>query len=96
MTHERAIEMLTNMRNNYDAYGQLTGDDEITQMLDTAIESLKERKTGRWIRHENHNLGKCMQITYECSVCKTGVGCEYFLRRSYCPNCGAEMEGAEE
>ena len=44
MTRERAIEMFTNMKNNYDAYGKLTGQDEITQMLDMAIQALQEQK----------------------------------------------------
>ena len=52
-----------------------------------------ERKTGKWIKHENPTLGHCMKIFYECSVCHIAVGCEYFVRRSFCPNCGADMRG---
>lgn len=66
---------------------------EEVDALEMAIEALEERKTGRWIRHESPNLGKCMKVLYECSVCKAWLGCEYFLRRSFCPNCGAKMEG---
>lgn len=50
-----------------------------------------ERKKGEWIKHENPTLGHCMKIIYECSVCHIAVGCEYFVRRSFCPSCGAEM-----
>ena len=56
----------------------------------------EERKNGKWIRHENPNLGKCMKVLYECSVCKVWVGCEYFLRRSFCPNCGAVIDERSE
>ena len=53
-------------------------------------------KMGRWIKHENPNLGQCMKISYECSNCKVWLGCEYFVRKSYCPNCGAKMQEVEE
>ena len=52
-----------------------------------------ERKKGEWIKHENPTLGRCMKIIYECSVCHKAVGCEYFVRRSFCPSCGADMRG---
>ena len=57
--------------------------------------AMEERKKGRWIKHENPTLGQCMKILYECSVCHVAVGCEYFVRRSFCPNCGAEMTRGE-
>lgn len=47
--------------------------------------------TAHWIKHENDNLGICMRVSYECSNCNVFVGCEHFLRRSFCPNCGAKM-----
>ena len=52
-------------------------------------------KTGEWIKHENPTLGQCLKIVYDCSVCHMGVGCEYFIRRSFCPNCGADMRGED-
>lgn len=58
-----------------------------------SAEMKEERKKGKWIKHENPTLGQCLKIVYECSVCHTGVGCEYFVRRSFCPNCGADMRG---
>lgn len=63
------------------------------ESIDMAIEALENQKTGHWIKHENPNLGQCMKISYECSYCKVWLGCEYFVRKSYCPNCGAKMEG---
>lgn len=61
--------------------------------IHSAIETLENQKTGHWIKHEKSNVGKCMKISYECSNCKVWMGCEYFIRKSYCPNCGAKMEG---
>ncbi len=69
------------------------------EIIDIAIKNImslsdiENQKTGHWIKHENPNLGQCMRVTYECSYCKVWLGCEYFVRKSYCPNCGAKMEG---
>ena len=102
MTKKRAIEMLTNMRNNYDAYGKLTGKDEITQMLDMAIEALQEQKVGKWIGDNGKEVyldefGNTKHSCH-CSVCGDWLVAsdEYGCRGRYCPNCGAKMEGAEE
>ena len=101
MTHEEAIEKLKILKEDYwddDGYGHESKlYDDTVVALDMAIKALsEERKKGRWIRHESPNLGKCMKVLYECSVCKAWLGCEYFLRRSFCPNCGARMEGGSE
>lgn len=88
MTKKRAIEMLTNMRNNYDAYGKLTGKDEITQMLDMAIEALQEQKVGKW--KKDIDFGG--HTHYYCSLCNN----EGWHTDKYCSECGAKMEGAEE
>jgi len=63
----------------------------VKQWLDHIAEP--ERKKGKWIKHENPTLGHCLQVIYECSVCHIAHGCEYFVRRSFCPNCGADMRG---
>ena len=49
----------------------------------------------KWIKHENNKLGICMKVSWECSNCKTWLGCEHFVRRNYCPNCGAMMDEKE-
>ena len=64
-----------------------------TEILRTLPTAEPERNKGHWIKHENPTFGKCMKIFYECSECHRGVGCEYFVRRSFCPNCGADMRG---
>jgi len=66
-----------------------------THASDSSEHETHEERTaevGHWIKHENPNLGRCMMVSYECSCCHAWLGCEYFLRRSYCPNCGAKME----
>ena len=67
--------------------------DALKEALSRVPSAEPERKKGKWIKYENPTLGQCLKIVYECSVCHKGVGCEYFVRRSFCPNCGADMRG---
>ena len=91
MTNKEAIK-------NINALNAVCGqkdfyDSEFEEALGVAVDALESQKTGHWIKHENPNLGQCMKISYECSYCKVWLGCEYFVRKSYCPNCGANMKG---
>lgn len=54
------------------------------------------RPQGKWIEKKNENLGKCLRHLIECSVCGSAFCYEDLLRRSYCPNCGADMRGGAE
>ena len=54
-----------------------------------------ERKTGKWIKETNPTLGACLQEVYICSVCGVASGCQYSVRRSFCPNCGADLRELE-
>lgn len=56
---------------------------EIREML----ESEPERKTGKWIKTDKHDI--YYQLGYECSVCGVLTTCH----GNYCPNCGADMRG---
>lgn len=86
ISRETATHYLTKAR--------LLGDSRPMKEIFAEIPSVEpERKVGHWIEHSNPNLGPCMRVSYECSCCHAWLGCEYFLRRSYCPNCGAKMEG---
>ena len=58
----------------------------------------EERKTGRWIYHDDDNM---RYDTYHCSVCRKRVTVDTerfddigFVKEDlhYCPNCGARME----
>ena len=55
-----------------------------------------QRPRGEWRIERNSTLGVCLQEVYICSNCNTAVGCQFFVRRSFCPNCGADMRGVEE
>lgn len=105
MTNEQAVEKLKILKEDYwddDGYGhesKLYDDTELA--LDMAIKALEKRKTGKWMQVEwgKTLFGKKI-VTYRCSRCANyldfkGLNCG---RGSawYCPNCGAEMEGAEE
>lgn len=94
MTREEAIDRLNSLILSYKIRIDYYVFDEDVEALSMGIEALENQKTAHWIRHENRNLGQCMKISYECSNCKVWLGCEYFVRKSYCPNCGAKMEGA--
>ena len=99
MTKEEAIKTLKENVCLICAYGGKNIDEcdirycDNREAFNIAIKALENQKTGHWIKHENPNLGQCMKISYECSNCKVWVGCEYFIRKSYCTNCGAKMEG---
>ena len=84
--NERAIQVLKELRDDCyedDGYGNMT--DECSEELwaiDTAIEALKERKSGKWIKDIYGNV--------VCSECKRKPICGNLT--AYCPHCGAKME----
>ena len=66
----------------------------------TEIEKLPsarpERKKGHWIRHITTGLGPKLNDTIECSECRIAFSTENMFRRSFCPNCGADMRGESD
>ena len=46
-----------------------------------------ERPKGEWIDHEKH---------IECNHCRVWFLKDYLIRKSFCPNCGADMRGDQE
>ena len=88
MTNEEAIERLNNAKGCPLLYASHI------EALNMAIKALEAEPlmVGHWIEHNNSDLGQCMRVLYECSCCRAWLGCEYFVRKSYCPNCGAKME----
>ena len=46
-----------------------------------------ERPKGEWIDHEKH---------IACNHCRVWFLKDYLIRKSFCPNCGADMRGEEE
>ena len=67
-------------------------DEEVTASHILKAYGLPERKVGKW---------ECSDDIFEyalCSCCKwdSGEAWEYALKRfRFCPNCGAEMKGAD-
>lgn len=95
MSREEAIEILSDMRAEYNLFGD---EEEATRyhVLSWAIQEMKatqpERKTGRWIEWDE-------DCTWECSSCGEPwtliEGTPKQNGMNYCPNCGARMEGEE-
>ena len=55
-----------------------------------------QRKKGHWIRHITTGLGPKLNDTIECSECRIAFSTENMFRRSFCPNCGADMRGEKD
>lgn len=60
---------------------------------DCPLVEIEERKVGKWIYHKK-SKSTCFKEYRECSCCHCYFKWE-MPRNSYCPNCGAEMVGAE-
>ena len=52
-----------------------------------------ERKKGKWIRKTDTRFGEMLNDILICSECGIAFSTLNMIRRSYCPNCGARMEG---
>lgn len=85
MTKEEALRLLKTQR---------IGGDDLHKAFDMAIKALAERKTGRWIEHDDFDN------SWECSACNEVVdiieGTPMDNGYRFCPLCGAKMKGAEE
>lgn len=74
---------------------------EIQKEFDAVYEKLRElppsptpcRPHGHWIRHQRADMGEKLNDCIECSECGTWFSTENLIRRSFCPNCGADMRG---
>ena len=92
MSKEEAIEILSEMRSEYNLFGD---EEEATRyhVLSWAIKEMNAEpvKRGKWDC-------ECEDDMFEyaiCSCCKwdSGEAWEYAKKRfRYCPNCGAKME----
>lgn len=89
MTKEYAMQVLREMMPKF---ARCDTDAKRLTAIRMAINSLAERKTGRWIKDDGNG--------FLCSVCNSGyknqptcMGKPMFL---FCPECGAKMEGGAE
>ena len=101
MSREEAIEILSDMRAEYNLFGN---EEEATRyhVLSWAIQEMKathtERKVGKWIKHKDRTCWYCSECTtddYYAYVWDFDTN-EYKFQDKYCPNCGARMEGEED
>ena len=53
---------------------------------DGYLKGREERPQGEWIDHEKH---------IECNHCRVWFLKDYLIRKSFCPNCGADMRTKE-
>ena len=53
-------------------------------------------RPGKWIKHHDHRFGPLLNDMIECSECHVRFSENEMIRRSYCPNCGARMDGDKE
>ena len=95
MSREEAIEILSDMRAEYNLFGDA---EEATRyhVLSMAIHEMKaiqtERKVGKWIIHsEVKNIYGGTYI--ECSECGEKYVVQHIEYEKFCRNCGADMRG---
>lgn len=46
---------------------------------------------GKWVRHTDTRFGRKLNDCIECNCCGIWFSTENMIRRSFCPNCGADM-----
>lgn len=91
MIKEEAIEILSDMRAEYNIFSDDEEEATRYRALSWAIQALNER-TGRWIVHmQRGNRSDREQKT--CSKC--GMTFVDLDVANFCPNCGARMEVEE-
>ena len=74
---------------------EINGYSHVVDVLEQLPSAQPERKTGKWIRHDeikNVYGGICI----ECSECGEKYVVQHILDEKYCRNCGADMRGESE
>ena len=92
---EQTIKEIMDFIGGMNMVGEITSE-AYAKISDFVDDGTPTERTGEWKKEVNEKLGKCLRVVYVCSACGCAVGCEHFLRRSYCPNCGAKMKGGKE
>ena len=67
--------------------------DDAIEAIENLPSAQPERKTGRWIIHENADIVDGYYVPkYECSYCHAWKNDD----SDFCPDCGADMRGEQE
>ena len=67
---------------------------DVAESILSRTETVGLERRGRWIEEHNPGLGRKLRDLIICSECGSAFTSEDLIRRSYCPNCGALMDGA--
>ena len=67
--------------------------DVIYRLRDYPTANVRENVKGEWIRRTDTRFGSKLNDLLICSVCGIAFSTEDMIRRSFCPNCGADMRG---
>ena len=96
ISRQAAIKYLMTNMNWYDEDGYESDDDYkrecITELINGVPSAQPERKTGRWIPHEDED-GE--HYGDKCSECGEWYVMPYG-KTNFCPNCGADMRGEQD
>lgn len=97
MSNEQAAQILIPMRNMMCDQNGCPISDAVFA-LDKAIEALStDRPTGMWIGEgDGYTDGSIVYDAWYCSECDHCEECEELALPNFCPNCGADMRGADE
>lgn len=94
MIKEEAIEILSDMRAEYNIFSDDEEEATWYHALSWAIQALNEQqRTGRWIKTGQSFVFPEKFRNYSCSECGYDIDKTEF---NYCPNCGAKMQEVEE
>ena len=95
MNKEEAIEILSEMRSEYNLFGD---EEEATRyhVLSWAIKEMNGEsvKHGKWIENKGGfgwYCSECKKYDYY-AYCWSSENEKYELQDNYCPNCGAKMD----
>ena len=65
-------------------------------MSDAPTADVVEVRHGRWLRVGQSYIDPNKFLCFECSICGYTLDNHIKVEQSYCPNCGARMDGEEE
>ena len=95
ISRQAAIDAIRKIYDSVGILGEKWAVDKCQMAIKDLPSAQPERKTGKWIRHDEiKNLygGICI----ECSECGEKYVVQHILDEKYCRNCGADMRGEQD